>query len=166
MFFKWLILDRISVAVAIFGQDSFLELPAVYPPIAASHPEALCQLLRSLLHPIKTLFLILWFSLCGNRADMESREQIIPDRYSNRSGLRGCRATAVKRTHDFISWSPRAYTGQDNPKVLKVCAIRISAISSLWLMERNILQKGDGWDSVREGYYYCIPVDELTMEAV
>ena len=79
---------------------------------------------------------------------LQDDRPILPDPYSERFGLRSDPIKASERAHYFMSW-----TQENHIKKYMICQIHISAIGYMYLMENNILQKGDGSDPFRPGYF-------------
>ena len=62
---------------------------------------------------------------------------------------------AAERAHYFMSWAP-PYCDAPEPTHIKkymICKISITGVGYMYLTENKILQKGDGTDPFRPGYY-------------
>ena len=91
--------------------------------------------------------------LCENKP-------VTPDPYSGRFGLRANQLTAVQRAHDFMNWRQDgrepAQDGHIQQKKFVVCTIKISPFGYMLLMEEGTLEKGNGHNFHRDGYFRWI----------
>eukprot|EP00434_Breviolum_minutum_P045737 symbB.v1.2.041068.t1/scaffold7798.1/size9252/1 len=80
---------------------------------------------------------------------------ILPDPYSLRFGLRSDPLKAFERAHYFMSWSaPYAEPPpRESIKKYMLCSIVFTPQGVLTLLLANILEKGDGTDPNRAGYF-------------
>ncbi len=83
-------------------------------------------------------------------------EEVTPDPFSSRSGLR-TGLKSVERAHYFMNWSP-SQTSESTPEIVHqkefvICKLLIASLGNMTLMEEGVLEKGDGHNHRREGYY-------------
>ena len=82
------------------------------------------------------------------------RRPILPDPYSLRFGLRSDPLKAFERAHYFMSWSaPYAERPPPGIKKYMLCTLVFTPQGVLTLLLANILEKGDGTDPNRAGYF-------------
>ena len=88
-------------------------------------------------------------------AMLTDRRPILPDPYSLRFGLRSDPLKAFERAHYFMSWSaPYAEPPpRESIKKYMLCTIVFTPQGVLTLLLANILEKGDGTDPNRAGYF-------------
>jgi len=88
-------------------------------------------------------------------AMLTDRRPIRPDPYSLRFGLRSDPLKAFERAHYFMSWSaPYAEPPpRESIKKYMLCSIVFTPQGVLTLLLANILEKGDGTDPNRAGYF-------------
>ena len=91
----------------------------------------------------------------NQKKQLDSDEQVEPDENSKRFGLRSCPQKAVERAHKFMNWTlPGAVQEAEIPlDEFALYSVQISGLGYMVLTEENILQKGDGQDHGRQGYY-------------
>ena len=90
-------------------------------------------------------------------SQFENNEPITPDPYSERFGLRKDRFKALECAHYFTNWKPPREAEDApaplHPKQFVLCKLLITPLGYMTLCEEGVLQKGDGRDHQREGYY-------------
>lgn len=103
--------------------------------------------------------LLLYVALSPNqKKQFDSDEEVTPDEKSGRFGLRSTAAKAVERAHKFMNWKE----SEEDQKLeipeaeFVLYSIKISALGFLVLTESNVLERGDGQDHFRVGYYRWI----------
>ena len=88
--------------------------------------------------------------LCSDRP-------VVPDPYSGRFGLRANQLTAVQRAHEFMNWRQDGRDpgndGHVHQKKLVVCTLKITSLWYFALIEQGTLEKGDGSNHRRAGYF-------------
>jgi len=88
--------------------------------------------------------------------DLQSGKPAKPDPYSERFGLRASQVDAVRRGHAFMNWHPANISDPPeklHQKQFMILKLLITAQGYMQLMEENILEKGDGSNHSREGYF-------------
>ena len=141
--------------VAILGQDCSL----VIQPFSISHPfcldPPLCETFRNtsiqMLRTSTQEFTDLTPPVLAPAMELP----ILPDPYSLRFGLRSDPLKAFERAHYFMSWSaPYAEPPpRESIKKYMLCTIVFTPQGVLTLLLANILEKGDGTDPNRAGYF-------------
>ena len=88
-------------------------------------------------------------------AMLTDRRPILPDPYSLRFGLRSDPLKAFERAHYFMSWSAPYAEPPPRHSIKKymLCSIVFTPQGVLTLLLANILEKGDGTDPNRAGYF-------------
>ena len=88
-------------------------------------------------------------------APLQKNQPILPDPDSERFGLRADPLKAAERAHYFMSWTPSQDTAPEQIHIKKymICKIGFTGIGYMHLMETGTLQKGDGSNAFRNGYY-------------
>ena len=84
-------------------------------------------------------------------------QPVVSDPYSGRFGLRANQLTAVQRAHEFMNWRQDGRDpgndGHVQQKKFVVCTLKITPLWYFALMEAGTLQKGDGSNHYRDGYF-------------
>ena len=88
-------------------------------------------------------------------APLQDDPPILPDTYSERFGLRADPIKAAERARYFMSWAPPDHSPPEQTHIKKcmICTFGITSIGYMHLMENGTLQKGDGHNPFRTGYY-------------
>ena len=88
-------------------------------------------------------------------AMLTDRRPILPDPYSLRFGLRSDPLKAFERAHYFMSWSAPYAEPPPRHTIKKymLCSIVFTPQGVLTLLLANVLEKGDGTDPNRAGYF-------------
>ena len=88
-------------------------------------------------------------------AMLTDHRPILPDPYSLRLGLRTDPIKAIERAHYFMSWSAPYADPPPRHSIKKYmcCCINFTPQGVLTLLLANILEKGDGADPNRAGYF-------------
>ena len=92
-----------------------------------------------------------------NLAQFARFEAIIPDPYSCRFGLRTDIIKSAESAHYFMNWSPsqtsESTTESVHQKKFIICKLLITSLGYMTLMEEGDLEKDDGHNHHRQGYY-------------
>ena len=83
-----------------------------------------------------------WIALSpGQLVELNKGNEVLPDEFSGRFGLRTCPAAAVDRAQYFMDWTPDGLKGEHHQKDYAVMEMEISAFGYLQKVEGGILQK-------------------------
>ena len=95
-----------------------------------------------LCNPFAMESLKLWIALSpGQLVELNKGNEVLPDEFSGRFGLRTCPAAAVDRAQYFMDWTPDGLKGEHHQKDYAVMEMEISALGYLQKVEGGILQK-------------------------
>ena len=86
----------------------------------------------------------LWIALSpGQLAELNKGNEVLPDEFSGRFGLRTCPAAAVDRAQYFMDWTPDGLKGEHHQKdyAYAVMKMEISALGYLQKVEGGVLEK-------------------------
>ena len=83
----------------------------------------------------------LWIALSpGQLAELNKGNEVLPDEFSGRFGLRTCPAAAVDRAQYFMDWTPEGMKGEHHQKDY-VTEMEIFAIGFLQKCDSGVLEK-------------------------
>eukprot|EP00438_Fugacium_kawagutii_P000917 Skav211592 [mRNA] locus=scaffold2962:53741:54115:- [translate_table: standard] len=84
----------------------------------------------------------LWIALTPEQFDaLNSGQDVQPDEFSGRFGLRTSPLEAVERAQYFMDWTPQGLKGEYHHKQFKVMEVEVSALGYMQKMESGILAK-------------------------
>ena len=84
----------------------------------------------------------LWIALSpGQLVELNKGNEVLPDEFLGRFGLRTCPAAAVDRAQYFMDWTPDGLKGEHHQKDYAVMELEISALGYLQKVEGGTLQK-------------------------
>ncbi len=102
--------------------------------------------------------LALFVALTPNQFTQRCSDQpVVPDPYSGRFGLRANQLAAVQRAHEVMNWRQGGRDpgndGHVHQKKFVVCTWKNKPVGYFALMEAGTLEKGDGSNHYRDGYF-------------
>ena len=83
-------------------------------------------------NPFAMESLKVWIALSpGQLVELNKGNEVLPDEFSGRFGLRTCPAAAVDRAQYFMDWTPDGLKGEHHQKDYAVMEMEISALGYL-----------------------------------